>query len=739
MSAMAEPVSKGHKFGAFKGVFTPSILTILGVVMYLRMGWVLGNVGLPSTLAIITISSGITFLTALSLAALATNMRVGAGGAYFIISRSLGVEAGAAIGLPLYVAQALSISFYIAGFAESLVQVFPVLHPTLVGVVTLILLTTLVYVSADMALKSQFVIMGAIALSLVSFFMGTGEPQPPAPTHGVLETLSFWPVFAVFFPAVTGIEAGVAMSGDLKNPERSLPYGTIAAVVFGYLVYLAIPIVLALRGVDQAVLLDDPLVMVNTARVKGAVMVGIWAASLSSGLGSLLGAPRTLQALARDVVVPRWIGRGYGDFNDPRFATIISFGIGLSGILLGDLNAIAPVLAMFFLTSYGVLNLSAGIEELVSNPAWRPTFRIRAGVPLSGFAACLIVMLMLGAGATIVAAMTCMFIYYVMKRRSMRARWGDMRLAFMAFITRVMLYRMAGLKLDERTWKPNLLVLSGIPSARWYLIQLADAIAQSRSFVTVAAFIPDENWTTERLDAINASIRSYLKKNRVPAFVRTLPAADPFAGAETMIRSYGFGPIYPNTIMIGETEQKTNFIKFAALIQLIARSQRNLVIVRENIELEEQELGANYGVGQTIDLWWPENTPHTAFMLAVAILLKRSPDWQSAVLKLHTIVDSEDEVEDAVTLQKAFLRDARIDAEVSVIVRGDERHFDVIKRVSVASDLVLLGMRPPGEDESAEDYSVYYEDMMVNTEQLPATALLMSGEKVDFHRMFESS
>ena len=161
--------------------------------------------GDAGTIFIVTLASSITFMTAMSLAALATNMRVGGGGAYFIISRSLGLETGAAVGLPLYLAQALGIAFYIAGFSESIVQVFPLLDPTLVGLVTLVALTVLAYVSADLALKSQFVIMAAIAVSLISFFLGAPSPVTTAVTEPAVATAPFWPVFAVFFPAVTGI------------------------------------------------------------------------------------------------------------------------------------------------------------------------------------------------------------------------------------------------------------------------------------------------------------------------------------------------------------------------------------------------------------------------------------------------------------------------------------------------------------------------------------------------------
>ena len=705
--------------------------------MYLRSGWVLGNVGLPTTIVIVTLASAITFFTALSLAALATNMKVGGGGAYYIISRSLGIEAGAAIGLPLYLAQALGISFYVAGFSESLVRVFPMLDPVVVGMSLLLVLTALVYVSADLAMKSQYVIMAAIAASLVSFFLG--EPRAPAAANPVdaLETLSFWPVFAVFFPAVTGIEAGIAMSGDLKNPAKSLPLGTLLAVLAGYAMYLAIPIFLDHQGVDRATLISDPLVMERTARWGPAVLVGIWAASLSSALGCLLGAPRTLQALAKDHVVPAFLGRGYGRFNDPRFATILSFGIGAVGILLGDLNAIAPVLSMFFLTSYGVLNLSAGLEELISNPAWRPQFRIPAWVPLTGFAGCLGVMLMIAPGATILATLTCVAIYSGMKRRSLRAHWGDMRLGFMMFVTRLMLYRMEGLRLDERTWKPNILVLSGSPAARWYLIELADAIAQSRSFVTVATFIPEHNWTTERVEEMTEVIRGYLRKRDVPAFIRTLPASDPYVGAAALVRSYGFGPIVPNTILVGATRDPSNFTSFAELIQLIQRSRRNLVILRQRSEVVEERLSMR-GKQRRIDLWWAGRSPHAAFTLAVAILLRRSHDWAGAALHIKTVVDSEPERAEAIARLSGFCSEARVSATAEVLVRGNLAVFDVIKHSSATADLVFIGMRPPNEGESPESYSAYCEWLLKNLDAFPAAALAMAGEKVDFHRIFEA-
>ncbi len=372
--------AKEEGLGTFGGVFTPSILTILGVIMYLRLGWVVGSVGLLGTLGIVTISTGITFLTALSVSTIATDRRVRIGGAYYMISRSLGVESGGAIGLPLYTALALSVALYTIGFAESFVAVFPQVSQRGVALVVTVLVAALAMKSATVAIRAQYLIMAAIGISLLSLLLG--RPVEPSEAELVRQdpegTVGFWIVFAVFFPAVTGIMAGVNMSGDLRSPARSIPIGTMAAVGVGYLVYIIVAVVLAFRA-DAASLVEDPLIMRRIAFWGDAILLGVWGATLSSAVGSILAAPRVLQALALDGVLTargRWVGRGSGPRHEPRIGTILTLGIALVAVLLGDLDAIAPILTMFFLTTYLVLNLAAGIEALVASPSFRPAFRV---------------------------------------------------------------------------------------------------------------------------------------------------------------------------------------------------------------------------------------------------------------------------------------------------------------------------------------------------------------------------
>jgi solute carrier family 12 (sodium/potassium/chloride transporter), member 2 len=741
--------AQGYQFGTFKGVYTPSILTLLGVIMYLRLGWVLGQAGLTGTLVIITLSSCITFLTGLSLAALATNMRIGGGGAYFIISRSLGMEIGAAVGIPLFLAQAIGVSFYIAGFSEAFVHTFPAADMKIVSIATLLLLSVLAYYSADLSLKSQFLIMAIIAVSLVSFFLGSGDlpPTQEAVTEGAaaLKTnqLGFWVLFAVFFPAVTGIEAGIAMSGDLKNPTRSLPIGTILAVITAFLIYAGIAIFLDWKVENKTLLLKDPLIMQKVAWSGEIILLGIWAASLSSAMGSMLGAPRTLQALAQDGVLPEAVGRGYGKTNEPRAATAICFLIALAGVLLGDLDLIAPVLSMFFLTSYGILNLSAGMGQLISNPSWRPKFRVPAWISLLGFLGCVGVMIQINFGATLASVLVAAGIYYLMKRRSLKARWGDPMLGVLMFFAGEVLYRMAGKKMDAHSWQPNILLLSGPPTSRWYLVELADAISRGRSFLTVGTMVPEKACTQERIDKITETIREFLQKRHIRAFVRTFPASDPIVGAQALIKAYGFGPVTPNTILIGETENPERFVEYARMIKLVSGMRRNLIMVRT---MDEPPAGKGQNEGlvnslqkrKEIHIWWSGSAVNASFMLAVAHLVSLSRHWTASIIVLKKVLSGTAEKEQAAAQMQEFLEGARIQGRTETLICEDGDVFKLIRESSKTASLVFLGVRPPATEESVEDYSLYYTDLLNKTEGIPMAALVIASERIDFGTMFKS-
>jgi amino acid transporter len=307
--------SKGNKFGAFKGVFTPSILTILGVIMYLRLPWIVGEAGLIATIGIILVAHLISVSTGLSVASIATDKRVETGGTYFMISRSLGLPIGGTLGLALFVGLSFSVSLYLIGFSETFLTAMgletTINNIRITGALTLLAVTILTFISTSLALKTQFVILAVMVLSLVSIFLGRHEFSPAEPLIETASSAIPWIVlFAVFFPAVTGFEAGVSMSGDLKDPKKSIPKGTILAILTGLVVYIALAFFFS-HTVSRD-MLREPSVLYQISLYSPLVVAGVWGATLSSALGSILGAPRILQATAIDRISPKFFAKGFG-------------------------------------------------------------------------------------------------------------------------------------------------------------------------------------------------------------------------------------------------------------------------------------------------------------------------------------------------------------------------------------------------------------------------------------------
>ena len=380
------------KFGTFGGVFTPSILTILGVIMYLRLGWVVGNSGTLIIIGIILMAHIVSVSTGLSISSIATDKKIKSGGIYYILSRSLGFPIGGAIGLTLYVATALSISLYLIGFAESLlivaqdwlhIEEITTNHLRIAGTIALLLIVTIAYISTSFAIKTQYFILAAIALSLVSVFLGTSEGKGFDFSDVDLKNApGFAIIFGVFFPAVTGFTAGVAMSGDLKDPKKSIPWGTMLAIFVGLIIYTGLAIFI-FYNIPGAELQNNNNVLVEFSWIPQLVIAGIWGATLSSALGGILGGPRILQSMSLDKITPRLFGKGVGAGNEPRNALLFTFVLAEAGILIGELNVIAGIVAMFYMAAYMVINLSCFLEKWAS-PDFRPTFKINIFIPLIG-------------------------------------------------------------------------------------------------------------------------------------------------------------------------------------------------------------------------------------------------------------------------------------------------------------------------------------------------------------------
>ncbi len=721
---------RGGTLGTFGGVFTPSILTILGVIMYLRFGWVVGNVGLLGSLLIVTLSTGITFLTALSIAAIATDQHVKIGGAYYMISRSLGIETGGAVGIPLFLAQGLSVALYTLGFAESLVGVFPMLNETAVGVIVTILVAVLALTSARIAIRAQYIIMTAIALSLISLVFGKPIEPSDIEMWGARGRVSepFWTVFAVFFPAVTGIMAGVNMSGDLKDPGKSLPRGTFYAIGAGYLVYMLLPIILAGRA-DAVTLIEDSLIMRKMAFWGDAILLGVWGATLSSAVGSILGAPRVLQALARDRVLPRylrWLGKGSGEDDTPRAGTLLTLGLALLAVYFGNLNFIAPLLTMFFLTTYGVLNIAAGLERFLGSPSFRPKFKVHWFWSLLGAVGCIAVMFLVNAVATIAAIIIVFLIFIWLERRNLKSSWGDVRRGIWMSTAQFSLQRISSTA-DAKNWRPHLLVMSGAPTSRWHLIDLATSITHNKGLMTVSTVLQTPNISTKRQQELETKIRDYLHQQGVHGLARVITADNPFQGVEQMVDVYGLGPLVPNTVMVGDTKNPDHYERFAQMITHIYASNRNLLVVHD-----QEEVG--FGDHQRIDIWWSGMKQNGALMMVLAYLLRTSINWRNADIHMKMIVESDKAAESASQNLKYITSNMRTGAMRDVIVNRDRSFREIIRESSQGADLVFLGMAHPPK---VDDYVKYYRNLRSWTEELPSTVFVLAAEEVSFGKVLQ--
>ena len=721
----------GAGLGTFGGVFTPSILTILGVIMYLRFGWVVGNVGLLATLLIVVMCTAVTFLTALSMASIATDRRVRAGGAYYMISRSLGLETGGAVGIPLYFALALSMALYVIGFAEIVGDMIPGVNQRAVGLGTAVAVAALALKSASLAIRSQYVVMAVIGLSLLSFFFGGPVESTELDLMGSAPssmTVGFWVAFAVFFPAVTGIEAGVNMSGDLKDPARAIPRGTLAALAVGFLVYMTMPFFFSLRA-DSATLVEDPFIMRRMAYWGPLILLGAMGATLSSAMGSILGAPRVLQAMARDGVLPgplRILGKGSGTDDAPRVGTVVTLGVALAVIAVGDLNMVAPVLTMFFLASYMTVNFAAGVEGFLESPSFRPAFRIPWMLPMAGALGCLLIMFLINAIATIVALAVVIGVFIWLQRRGLAGTWGDVRNGMWMALVRMGLLRL-GDRGDARNWRPHPLVLAGDADRRWPLIDFANAITHNRGLVTVASVLPEDAVESGRQAESETEIQADLEARGVEAFVRLVTAPDPFTGAKRLVEVYGFGRLVPNTVILGTSEHVERRDRFCEMIETFHRKKRNVILIRDPGHV-------GFGERRTIDVWWGGLQANGGLMLVLAYLLRTNVEWEQAEVRLKLAVKSRDAVGAARRDLGELLAGLRIgEVRLDVIVAGDRPFPEVLRTASADADIVFLGMAAPGAPGAPGDgFRAYYDRLQEMSRGLPPTAFVLADGTLEF-------
>ncbi len=718
-------VKKGEEgFRTFHGVFLPSMLSILGVILYLRLSWIIGEMGLISTISIICLATSITLITSFSISASSTNMHVGNGGVYFIISRSLGATIGSAIGIPLYCAQAIGIAFFIMGFAETMHYMFPALDLNLIEFSSLAALGLISLISTSFILRAQFFIFIIIVLSLASFFFGVEITDFTPSDTPITRSLGYWAAFAIFFPAVTGLEAGVSMSGELKNPRRSLPLGTITAVVIGFVIYLTVAYVLWARVPDD-LLVSNPMIMQTVAWSGSLILMGIIGATVSSALGAILAAPRTLQAISNDGIVPKFIGKEFGKGAEPRVASFITLAIVALCLYLGDLNYIAPIMTMFFLISYGMLNLAAGLEGLMNNPSWRPTIAVPASVSLIGAFICIATMLLIDASYTFMAIFLVMAIYMIMKRRLI-GEYDDIRQGVMLYFLRKAVYALADSAVSVRSWRPNVLAFTQNLTPCASILDFTSGITGRKGFLTlVHCFSGDEE--NFNLDKLTSMIKQTLLGKKIEALVEVISAADFLHSFKNMLASYGLNPLRPNTIIIKIDDNNLDANEIAEITKATYAANKNLVFLASNNNQVREDAKTIH-----IDIWWDEELRDSNDLMTVlAHMYANSNLNKNAKINLNSIVKDEISRERRLSHITTLLAKNRLDIAPHVYVSSKPDDYNLISQFSNDNGMVFIGMRPIEPEESAESYSDYLKAILHKLKRHKVVGLFLASEKIE--------
>ncbi|MCA8953458.1 MAG: amino acid permease, partial [Planctomycetes bacterium] len=690
-SAAASPPA--GRLGTFAGVFTPSILTILGIILFLRLGYVVGDAGLLRALAIIALANAVSVLTSWSLAAIATNLKVKGGGDYYLISRTLGPQFGGAIGIALFFAQSISIAFYAIGFAEGVTAVVDVGWLSERGIAALAIgpLFVLAWLGSDWATKFQFAIMAVLGLALLTFTIGAASRFEPAILDANWQPageLPFWALFALFFPAVTGFTQGVSMSGELANPTRSLPLGTFLAVGLSTLIYFGVAVLFA--GVAPGgELAADYEAMRHVSAWPAAITAGICAATLSSALASFLGAPRILQALANDRLFPLLgaFATVHPRTGNPRRAVLASVVIALATVALGDLNLVAPIVSMFFLISYGLLNYATWYEAHAGSPSFRPRFRwYHEHVSLAGCLVCAAMMFAIDPWAGGLALVVFAAVHQFLGRTVERARWNDSSRSALFQRVRRSLHAMGDTVAHDRDWRPVILAFTDEPARRARLLDFASWIEGGSGLTIAVQMVEGEGLEARRRrDELQGGLAAELEGREPPVFARVVLAGDPVVGFKTLVQAAGLGPIRPNVALFnwfdreGIAEDAPAMRAYGEYLRHALRFGCSVVVLAaRGVDLARaSSLPAD---GRRIDVWWNDDAS-SRLALLLSYLVTRTVEWDEAALRVLVPHSRQREVAapeasaaaaDTAQLERvrAFLDEVRIRAD-AVLVDGD--------------------------------------------------------------------
>jgi amino acid transporter len=645
--------SKGYGFGTAP-VFLAAISTILGAILFLRFGIATANTGVAGALLIILIGHAITIPTALAIAEIATNLKVEGGGEYFMISRSFGPMLGGTIGISLYFSQAISVAFYMIAFSEAFRPLLPLIgnvlgmEPSIYFISipsTVILLLVIIFKGAAIGVRALWVVVFLLTVSLVMFFLGsTGSTHTFDLFAKVENHDNFFIVFAIIFPAFTGMTAGVGLSGDLKNPRKSIPLGTIGATLTGMIIYVLVVFKLG-YSFDPDDLAKDQFVMTRIALWGAIIYIGLAAATLSSAIGSLLIAPRTIQALATDNIfwlkkINNFLCRGKGESNEPFNATLVTAFIIILFVSAGSVDIVAQIISMFFMITYGTLCLVSFLEHFSGNPSYRPTFHSKWFLSLIGAFACFIMMFQMSTVYAILAIIAIIVIYLSIKKgREEEYGLSDMIKGVLSQITRklqIIIQRKS--EGDQTSWRPSFIALSSTSFTRLAPFDLLRWISHHYGFGTFIHFIKGA-LTEQTKQEAKTKLEQLIKMgaaSKAGIYVDTITSPSFKTAIAQIVQIPGMSGMDNNSILFeflkedtGDISDIIDGIQFAALVDF------NICVLRSSER--------HFGYKQKIHIWLtPGDYRNANLMILLAYIIIGHPEWNGCEIEIYAAFEKKE-------------------------------------------------------------------------------------------------
>lgn len=689
-----------------------AISTILGAVMFLRFGYAVGNLGFLGTAAVVLIGHLVTIPTAMAIAEIATNQKVEGGGEYYIISRSFGINIGASIGVALYLSQAVSVAFYIIAFAEAFDPVIQwlardydiiIADKRLISLPTLALLSLLMVTKgADVGVKALYAVVLILCAALVLFFLGQTPYQAEQEGFDLLGKVqnsdSFFYVFAICFPAFTGMTAGVGLSGDLKNPKKSIPLGTLLATIIGMVVYLFIAFKLSASASPED-LDSDQLIMSKIALWGPIIPIGLACATISSALGSIMVAPRTLQALAGDKIFPSsginfLLSRGTRAKNEPLNATFVTIGIAIVFASIGDVNAVAEIISMFFMVTYGAICLISFLQHFAADPSYRPAFKSRWYISLLGAVLCIYLMFKMNP-AYAFASVTIMVILYFFITSYNENKQG-MATIFQGVIfqlsRQLQVFLQKADKEDAKTWRPSVICISEDSFKRTSAFDFMRWISHRYGFGTYLHYI---NGYVSRESHLEA-------KEVLERLIDRAETSHSYVYLDTIISPSYTTAVAQSIQLPSVSGKEPNLYLFEysrVLGQCGANILENMPLVRaadfDICVLSTSERSFSYK--NEIHIWITQSDfQNASLMILTGFILMGHKDWKDAHIKIFAIFP-EDEIKNEGDKILEQIKEGRLPISpnnVQLISKKEGKSSkELINEKSSDADLTIIGFR----------------------------------------------